>query len=373
MQAMAAVETDTSLGEKVRRIAKAGYHAPTLDNSQQWRFEWHRGEKKLRVYLDAVRGNSTLDPKYVSKILQLGFLMESVDIAASAEGLTPTFELFNLPSVTGMNSGTRPTPDKWLEISFREGTRTKDPMHEFLYERCSDRRVYAGGSASDPVYGELLEVAKPYKRAKVYVTGKLPLELDTAQWILRQYKPAWAAISHWFRFTDEEAEMTRDGISWRASQMPRGLANAVFKSFPLASIFLRIASRRFAKVGDPFMKGSAARVCITATPDAESMIECGRLSLRLWLHMTSRKYAVRPVPLPAVLSFLEHAGQFHAEMPAYVKKCLDDSRTGFAKAFGFKEPEMALFVFDSGLPPGRLPDNARSLRRDISLAYSVVG
>ena len=77
--------TTTPSLRKVERIVAAAIQAPSGDNCQPWRFDWDG--RTLTVLHDAQRAEHPLDAGRVGSELALGCVLESVEIAADAEGL----------------------------------------------------------------------------------------------------------------------------------------------------------------------------------------------------------------------------------------------------------------------------------------------
>src|SRR5262249_25155501 len=142
-----------------------------------------------------------------SSYLALGCVLEAVGIAASAEGLDVQTRL-TLPHPRGSFM------PLWARVTFSANGRRADPLAEVLSQRCTDRRLYLGGSRQAPVFDEIVLEARGRPDCGLFVCDQYSPELlsylQKAETYIWRHESAHRDLMKWIRFGREEARNARD-------------------------------------------------------------------------------------------------------------------------------------------------------------------
>ena len=361
--------------EQIRRIVAAAGQSPSGENCQPWTFRWDG--RTLCVLHDPVRAAHSLDCANNSSFLTLGCLLESIRVAASVEGLATVGHL-SLPVPAGAASpDPSGVPTVWAEVTFAENRAGPDPLAEWLPRRCTDRRLYEGGSAADPVFSAISEDAAQFGNCSVYFQGDYSPELlgylQEAETYIWRHEAAHRDLMKWMRFSRREEEATRDGLPWRslAVNYPQSRVLRLCRSFRIQGVlnktgFLWQIQRMLKRQ----VESSAALLCITvAAPGSENLVEAGRLGLRAWLRLNRCGYGVAPMSIASGSVYNATSGALPPDArPEFVLLF----RRGLAllrRTFRFSEEEIPVWMFRSGRSP-TLPERARARRLPLEKIFT---
>jgi hypothetical protein len=123
---------------QVERIVTAANLAPSAENCQPWSFRWD-GEV-LSIAHDPDRARHVLNHREDVSRQALGAVLESIDVAAREEGLAAAARL----SLDG------PSRSTWATVGFSPSAERGHELFSGLALRCTDRRLYRGGSIDSP-------------------------------------------------------------------------------------------------------------------------------------------------------------------------------------------------------------------------------
>jgi len=353
----------SSRDAKIERIVEAALRAPTPENSQPWTFTWD-GEQ-LCISFDPARGQMAPLPHEDDAWFCLGTVQESISIASSVENLEPRF----LPA-RALRAG-----QPMVRVTFQDEERIDDPLHAVIWRRCTDRREFRGGGMELPVFREIQALLPRYPEAGLYLNGAERAEdwafLIQAENQSFEWPPFARAITRWFRLTEKEIRTTRDGLPYRslgAGLLTSRLMLLQRRMGRLAGYLLGLVAR-FSNLA-PFydFRDVAALGCVTVTPrDARSLSQAGRLLMRTWLLLHSHGLAFQPLTNVAFLSYLLR--ERDTQIPDWLAQELLSAQAGLIDRFGVPAGQWPFFVFRTGIAPGGLPPDSRTLRRELHCSY----
>lgn len=343
--------------ERVERIVTLANRAPSGDNCQPWRFRWDGAA--LTIQHDAARARHAIDYHDHGSHLTLGCVLESIAVAAAAEGLAADAHL-DLASAG----------ETWAAVRFSPGASAPGELRDALELRATDRRLYRRGSIAHPVFAAVQQDARAFAGVGLYVIDRFGPELlryllAVDSYILR-HEEVFRDTLRWVRLSDEEAAAHDDGVAWRtigvevpsmgATRLARHpWAYRLFDTLPVrgashAWLGLQLAS-------------SAALWAVTVKPGrAEDLVAAGRLAMRAWLRFNRAGFGVQPLTLPALPVYnLACGGLPPTTRPEFVR-LFEQGRSVVARAFDWPSSELPVWMFRVGLADP-LPDRLRAPRR----------
>ncbi|MEO7327095.1 MAG: hypothetical protein ABI193_00860 [Minicystis sp.] len=339
--------------------------APTVDNCQPWSFHWDGAA--LHIDHDTDRAAGVLNREGRLSCLSLGCVLEAVALAAGTEGLAAEAR-------TSLDE-----PSTWATVRFAPTSVPADDLAATMASRCTDRRLYRGGSPLDPVFDRLRGEALRFPDCGLYVVGPCPEELlryiDETESYVWTHDDTYRDVMRWFRFSRAELEATGDGLPWNAL----GFDLPELGLFRLARspLLPRLArGRGLSLVARAWLRllitSSAALVCITVrSPQKEALSSAGRLAYRAWLHLNRRGFGVQPVTQHALLAYYHAIGALPSTVrPEFVER-FRRGRGVFSRGFGYPPDELPVWVLRAGLSPS-LSAHQRSLRRPLDRIFTSV-
>jgi hypothetical protein len=343
-----------------QRVEVAALRAPSQDNCQPWSFEWR--DDKVLVFHDARRAASPTNAGDHFSCLSLGCLLESIRLAAGAAGLEVRWRL-------ALDDRAVAPQSVWATLSFTPRVDAADDgLAAGLAGRCTDRRLYRGGDLDDPVFAQLGLDTPDSAACTLYLRDSndrdLLAYLEQAEAYVWSHATTQQAFMRWIRF-DAAA---RDGIPWQ------GLGGSFLESRVLllcrSYTIHRLIRRGFISAAQQLLRrqiGSSAGLgCITVrAPQAEALVEVGRLALRSWVRLNAAGFAVQPLAVAAIGVYNAHVAALPSgTLPRFRELFLSGEAT-LRAAFGFSETETPAWLFRTGrasIDP--LPATARTPRLD---------
>jgi hypothetical protein len=165
-------------------------------------------------------------------------------------------------------------------------------------------------------------------------------------------------LTEWTRMTRKEADRTRDGIYWRAWDLPL-IALLSMKYDRLFELGRRFgAMRATAKVIDRKIESGHFVLFSTHVDPAHSnnthrLVELGRVVMRCWLTLVSRGFVAQPYSLSVLLHyFLEHE-MLPPDVAQRFRPVLSDCDRVMAHAAPIPAGQTPLFLLRFGTPPSR--------------------
>ncbi len=278
--------------------------APSGGNCQPWHFH-HEGDT-LWISLDAERARNLLDQRRRASLIALGAALENAVLAAASLDHDALVETFPLPRREAVVARLR------LRPSASSGPIEDPSLQRQIARRVTNRRLASraplpvGASkalvAAASARGALLElVDRPEALAEL---GELLGQGDRIRFLCADLHREVVGELRW---TDEQAESTRDGVDLATLEMS-----------PADRVAMRLVARpdvaavlRDQRGGSVLEEGSrrllsgasAAGMLSLAGDDPSSWLEAGRAVQRVWLEATAQDLAFQP--MTAILFMFE--------------------------------------------------------------------
>ncbi|MEV0537728.1 nitroreductase family protein [Kitasatospora sp. NPDC050463] len=184
---------------ELRLLADAGGAAPSLHNSQPWRFRPGPGRRSLLVFADPTRAVPVADPDGRSLHISVGAALFNLKTAGRHLGRAATVAL--CPESAD--------PDLLAVLDLSEPGSPDDPdLYPVIEQRHSSRRPFTNRDVPEAVFGELIEAAAAEgatltvleeadvrrvleltTEAEHRITADIALQAETRNW-LRLEEPA---------------------------------------------------------------------------------------------------------------------------------------------------------------------------------------
>jgi hypothetical protein len=343
--------------EVIERIVLTANRAPSAENCQPWTFHWD-GEA-LSIAHDDARARHVLNHRDDVSRIALGCVLEALDIAASAEGLRAETRL----SLDGPSRGT------WATLRFSPSeTRARELLPAVL-SRCTDRRLFRGGSLADPVFTEIRRDAERFPGAALHLLDRFSPELvrfitgaDASIW---RDPTAYRDVTRWVRFSQRELDEHGDGVPFASAgvHLPESQLFRLARSPLTRSIAEKFGLLTVARLWvERQLRSSAALVALTVRSSSrEALVEAGRLGFSMWIRMNRAGYGVHPMTIQALPVYHAATAELRPGTPADLVALFRDGRSILERAFGYASSELPVWMFRTGRSP--LPPPAQRTRR----------
>lgn len=350
--------------ELLADIVGDAIQAPSGGNAQSWIWRW--SGRRLSLFLDADRTVKLVDYDALGTISGLGAAAESLVLAAHARGLHVRVSAF--PDMT--------TPECVAVFEFFEGDEPGCESHKFddlyglLYRRQCNRNKCARKlppSALDSIRAfAALHTGFTWHLLtdpeKIGELGKITGATDRMRFTNETYHEE---LIREIRWTEQEAESTRDGIDLALVGLkPSELAAfRLAKQWPLMRMLADLkGGKAIEKMVYELLKPDEAIGLLTTdsiTPAA--YFNAGRFYQRMWLHCT--RLGIDWHPIPATLySFLRLGPGAGVGMPTPMQEEVGVLHKRFREVFGIG-PEQHGVMLTRLVPTETLP--LRSYRRPL--------
>ncbi|MCA1644003.1 MAG: hypothetical protein LC797_00570 [Chloroflexi bacterium] len=331
--------------EHMRRIMAAALRAPSQDNCQPWSFAWRAGD--LLVFHDEARATSPTNVGGHFSYLSLGCLLESIQLAAAADGLAATWRM--LFPATGATA-----EQPWAIVSFSPASAPSEAARSVaagLERRWTDRRAYRGGDLADPVFVDVARDADSSGDCSLYLRDphdpKLLSYLERAEGYVWSHSSTHQALMRWIRF----GSGATDGMPWQC------LGGTFLESRVLECCRSYAVQRMLNPVFAPTLRrrlrrqiaSSAALGCVTVRAvGAAPLLEAGRVALRTWVRLNVRGFAYQPLAVAAIGVYNAWVGSLPADTRPVFRDIFVTGRSTLGAAFGFPETELPVWLFRTG-------------------------
>lgn len=295
---------------QVSALVKAAVTAPSGGNSQPWK--WVYENKNLYLLLDKSRASAFLDFESAGGFLALGAATENLILKAHNMGLEVSVE--NFPDAKNKN----------VVAVFRfyilaETAKRKVESHDFdnlsgaMPIRFTNRllrnrqRLPAERLENLRMFGQSMQNARVHfadDDAAMKSIGELIAKVDR---ILITHKEGHHGFVHEIRWSDEEAQRTKDGVDIATIDLSAGEA-AGFRMAKNWSVVKMLntwsGGSVFEKMSRKGVAGASAIGLITMPgPESHFYYEAGRSLERIWLAANKEGISLQPM---TALTFLLH-------------------------------------------------------------------
>ena len=335
--------------EIVRYIVEAGIHAPSGDNAQPWKFSW--GENKIYLYLDPDADRSFFNVRQIASIISCGAVLENMRIAATAFGLEG--------KVTHVPATNRPELMAVLELE-ATGCR-KDPLDDFIYQRCTNRKPYEKKPAPEDLFDALASQVSRFQGVKLHLLRekadlkKLARIIYKVDRIRTEYRPLHEHLHSMIRFTEEEARDRKDGFPLK--NLEAGVAGELFlkwtRPWPVMNAANHIGLGRMVALHSyQAMRSASAAALITVSgTDAKDFLRGGQALERVWLYLAQQGISMQPMTAITLFRLrwvLEGSESFSPKHQALLKNVWDDYQRLFPEMRPFEDGQVMLFRLGYG-------------------------
>ena len=348
-------------------VAKAMF-SPSGDNSQPWTFEWDG--TTLKVIHQESRASHPLNPAGIASMISLGCVLETIAIAASEFHCSTAFTLEDFPA------GDSP----WARVTFGPSTCARDPLSDVISQRTTDRRFFRKGDMPVTALESIAANEHNYAPARIHWTPALEGELTDyivdAEKIMMTHPDIMPAVFKWVRFSQKQARLTRDGLSWRNMglkiwELP---AMALIREFPgIVKVISPVAVPGHAARVRKQLQSSAGVVLISipaAKGNFKDVVRGGRLMMRTWLSLTQLTYGVQPLTLCTHPIYWARQGlldvHFQNQAQLYEK-----GQRLLQKVFSLPPDRMPIWMIRTGSSTP-LPENMRTFRRPLEQTLKFI-
>lgn len=325
--------------EQVKRIVGLGQSYASADNNQPFTFGWDG--QRLHIYHDDFRARYVMNSTYFVSFLSLGSCLESLDEAASCEGLTIRTTLeHELASVK-----------PWAHVQFVPCEDERGDARSRLLNRRTDRRNYCGGSIDDPVFDEIERLVPHHPSVRIEFrepTADLVEFISHLEALLWTYEPHQQGITEWFRLSRKEAEETRDGMFFGLPLAPvlrLSRAKFAYQRWLNRIGFLAEMRRRTRRA----LQTSAALGClILEEPTMDQMVAVGRLGIQSWLTLNESHYGFHPFTGITSLILIDWVNALPSDMPEELRAATKRGDSLLRASFGLRDSELPAWFFRTG-------------------------
>lgn len=276
--------------EHIRALIAAGIMAPSGDNCQPWRFTVDDG--KIDIFNLPERDTSLYNHRQRASLVAHGAFIENMLIAAPAYGCRLETNYF-------------PAPDNEQHIAtinVYSTERSDDPLHAAIPLRTINRKRYKGNELSPSAISNICQAA---------ASGSIPgCSLGILQGNDKVAAAEIVALNdrlvfenghlHAFlfdhiRWTQEEAERTRDGLDIRTLELapPDRILFPLLKNAELVKFISMFGATKMiaANARKLMLSASAAGIITIADNSAINWLNAGRMLERVWLETTRQGLA----------------------------------------------------------------------------------
>ena len=282
-------------------LVRAGILAANAHNSQPWRFQL-TGDR-IDLHADYGRNLGSFDPYRRELTLSLGCALENMALAAQAQGLTARIE----PTAGRLTLGTPADAGLPAATLFLEpGARTESPLFEAIGQRHTNRGRYRLSRPLNAAQRHALEgQAGDDPRVRLFLLDADPQRARLRRLIISATEsiiadPVMAADSaHWFRFSRDDIDQHRDGITLDATGLSEPVATLA-KIIPEPSP--RLADRQWFEGTRDVHVATApllGMIAVRDLYDRPNTLAAGRLWQRIHLWATASGLAAQPLNQPA--------------------------------------------------------------------------
>jgi Nitroreductase family len=262
--------------------------APSGHNTQPW-FVKYREPFHWTVCNDRTRWLDGVDPTQRETILSIGAFLQNLEYAANNLGYSCAFDI-----LASSNEDEEIVTVKLSRSLF---------IQKFDIKKIQDRRTLRSNYLNDIINKKDLDyVLKNETDFITYFpnTSKEHLYLNEqtieANRIQSYRDVAQKELADWIRFSNEDAEKYRDGLT-PASMEIKGVSGWIVRNFYDKQSVMKqdFREKSIAKVVEQVSKSAGWLVISSPDHSVLSLLEAGRRLQRVWLKARDRKIAIHPM------------------------------------------------------------------------------
>jgi nitroreductase len=269
---------------KFKEILESAILAPSGDNCQPWEFVIHGN--RIDIFNLPERDTSLFNYRQRASLVAHGALVENILIASSALGYKTKLSI--LPD--------RANPNLVATVELEESGAGAEPLYPFISRRSTNRKIYKPLPLTDAQRQSLVNSSKAVGAGEVRLVESEEEKRAVAKVIglndrlVFENRYLHSFLFDHIRWSDEEAQQTRDGLDIKTLELapPDALAFRLFKNYSLLqALNLFGVSKLVAKNAEKLaMSASAIGIIAMSDSKADDYLAAGRVLQRVWLEAT---------------------------------------------------------------------------------------
>lgn len=262
--------------------------APSGHNTQPWFIRYHE-PFYWTIRNDRTRWLDGVDPTQRETILSIGAFLQNLEFAANNLGYSCAFDLLALSN----------KDEEIINVKLSKSLN----IQKFEIEKVQHRRTLRSNYLNEIIRKEdldyLLENETDFIRYFPN-TSKEHLYLNEqtieANKIQSYRDVAQTELANWMRFSNEDVEKYRDGLS-PASMEIKGISGWVVRNFYDKQSIMKqdFREKSIAKVVEQVSKSAGWLVITSPENSVASLLDAGRRLQRIWLKVRERNIAIHPM------------------------------------------------------------------------------
>ncbi|MEJ7692419.1 Rv1355c family protein [Daejeonella sp.] len=291
--------------ETIDKLVSAASAAPSTGNDQPWKWYYKKGI--LYLFHDEFRSFSFGDFQKTASFISFGAAYENLNIQAISLGLEPYYDLFPDSSTAKLVATIR--FKKLLDSTQSEPLK---PLASAIFRRHTNRLMAQKAPVSEDILSRLKILSESIPGAKIkYFTSDNELRglamIIGACDKIRLLNPEghYDFVHREMRWTNEEAEQTRDGIDVRTLGLGHSLMAAmeVIRSEKVINAVKDLGGGNALGMLAMRTLSTASALCLISIPgyNLKNFFEGGRSMERFWLEATNLNLAIHPLISPLYL------------------------------------------------------------------------
>ncbi len=291
--------------ETIDILVTAASAAPSTGNDQPWKWFYRRGV--LYLFHDEFRSFSFGDFQKTASFISFGAAYENLNVQALSLGLEPYYELFPDSSTEKIVATIR-----FRKLSASKNIERLKSLAPAISRRHTNRILAPKSPVSDEVLSRLKSLSESIPEAKIkYFTDDS--ELRSLAMIIgacdkiRLLNPEghYDFVHREMRWTNEEAEQTRDGIDVQTLGLGHSLmaAMGVIRSEKVIRAVKDLGGGNALGMLAMRTVSTASAIALISIPGykLKNFFEGGRALERFWLEATNLNLAIHPLISPLYL------------------------------------------------------------------------
>ncbi|MHB8260101.1 MAG: Rv1355c family protein [Bacteroidia bacterium] len=346
---------------RIQQLVEAASKAPSGANSQTWKWMYHN--KNLYLFFDDVFRPDLLDCQRTTMITGLGAAVENIVLKAHELGLEVATETIDIKDDTKLISTFRFFNQAHLEIKDKLEPHICDYLAKVIVDRVSNRDIVKRKIIEKKRLYELKRIAQTIPGADLIIIddedtlnklGEITGKMDRIRYTSKSGHNDFRGEARW---TIEEAEKTRNGISFRETM---DLTPTEFAGFFVSKDWPVVTHLANWKLGSAYEKiqrkwilgSSAVGLLVMPSFTTNNFFEGGRALERVWLAANYDNISTHPPSLSTLIFNTLIYGEKDA-LPKHMKEEATTLLHEFEKLFGIdsKKGKVLLMRFIVSPPP----------------------
>lgn len=342
-------------------IIKAAIAAPSADNSQPFKFQWHT-DGSLNLWIDKSRSGKASDNRFILSDIALGAVIENIAVQSLDLGYEVDVNYFP----NGKDDELYITNikfNKLIDIQLN-----KVSLANEIYKRCTDRRFPFKGPISQSNRDDLSTTAQIYGCNTIWFDDKKSIKrtlpvIQQAESIRFKSKTLHQELFSTVKFSKED---TQEGmhISVLAIEKPAQPFFKLMKKWSFMNMLNKIGGATMLGIRSvriPIMFSPALLLITIKDKDRLSVIKAGRAIQRVWLQATQFGLSVQPYAAPGIFSlgFIDCEDKFRDDLINISEKMKDLVNTTEQTSSHYGLMFLRVGIHQKSL-------NIKSLRREVT-------